>query len=197
MDIFIFAESLTALKNYSGGRQQQICLESHFEKFFKCIERRKVFVLMIDGFGAVLVTFLLGIYEYCSFRQLYLVFDKKKIVLYFSHEKFHFVLVGFSSIFCLKHIWYETRQKISLENISVKLLREIYPVQNLKGAGLNFKANWRKVEILNVLTLKRKSTVSDERQIIREVDTCCLEAPNHGDYHKRVVYLILKTPVMF
>ena len=42
MDIFIFAESLTALKKYSGGRQQQICLESHFEKFFKCIERRKV-----------------------------------------------------------------------------------------------------------------------------------------------------------
>lgn len=103
----------------------------------------------------------------------------------------------FLSIFCLKHIWYETRQKISLENISVKLLRTIYPVQNLKGAGLNFKANWRKVEILNVLTLKRKPTVSDERQIIREVDTCCLEAPNHGDYHKRVVYLILKTPVMF
>lgn len=42
MDVFIFAESLTALKKYSGGRQQQICLESHFEKFFKCVERRKV-----------------------------------------------------------------------------------------------------------------------------------------------------------
>lgn len=98
MDIFIFAGNLTALKKYSGGRQQQICLESHFEKFFKCIERRKVFVLMIDGFGAVFVTFLLGIYAYCSFRQLYLVFDKKSC--------FIFPMKSFTSYWYVFHLFF-------------------------------------------------------------------------------------------